>query len=81
MTGSQAGDFFQVVIDPFFASPSGEFIRFDLKRRPDDNSNEICEMHGWQRIAALTICEVLAEVGPAGDETIVMRSVVKESKD
>lgn len=75
-TGMRGGEFFQVVIDPFFASPSGEYIRFDLQR-PNAEGQEVCEMHGWQRIAALTICEALAEVGPKGDESITMNAVIE----
>lgn len=77
MTGPRAGELFQVVIDPDFVSPSGEYIRFDLVRA--DAAQELCEIHGWQRIAALTICEVLAELGnDEKGQTVVMRSVTKE---
>ena len=54
-SGMKGGEYFQVVIDPNMKSPGGDFIRFDQKVQGG-------EMHGWQRVAALTVCEVL---GPA----------------
>lgn len=70
-TGMRPGELFQVTIDPNMASPGGDYIRFD--GRAED------EIHGWQRISALTICEVLHEE-EAGNvvEPITMRAVVKE---
>ena len=52
-TGTRAGSFYQAVIDPSKVSPCGQYIRFD--------ADDICEVHGWQRIDSLTICSVLAE--------------------
>ncbi len=67
-TGTKAGQFFQVTIDPNLASPGGDYIRFD--NRQED------EIHGWQRIDGLTICEVLAEEAPLPDvPPITMRAV------
>lgn len=51
--GERAGEFYQVVIDPNMTSPSGEFIRFGCYRND--------EIQGWQRVDAMTICEVLGE--------------------
>ena len=53
--GFRPGFYHQVVIDPNMVSPGGEFIRFD-------QSCQGGELHGWQRIAALTVCEVLGDV-------------------
>lgn len=49
--GERAGEFYQVTIDPNMVSPGGEFIRFGLW----DGD----EIHGWERVEALTVCEVL----------------------
>ncbi len=77
MTGFRPGEYSQVVIDPDMASPSGEYIRFDL-RRPTDDMAETCEIHGWQRINALTICEILWKDEKPSESTIHMRAIVKE---
>lgn len=77
MSGTRPGEFFQVVIDPDFVSPSGEYIRFDLVRPGAEQ--EPCEIHGWQRVAALTVCEVLETLGEdENGQTVVMRAVTKE---
>lgn len=70
-TGMRSGAFYQVTIDPDHASPGGEFIRFD--QRAED------EIHGWQRVDAITVCEVLEdlETDPQG-QTVTVRAVVKE---
>jgi hypothetical protein len=74
-TGMRPGEFFQVTIDPNMASPGGHYIRFDARPREGHEPDEI---HGWQRISALTVCEVLHEGEPVeGVEPITMR-VVKE---
>lgn len=52
-SGFRAAEYYQVTIDPNMVSPSGEFIRFGLY--PND------EIQGWQRVAAMTIAEVLGE--------------------
>lgn len=52
-SGMRAGEFYQVTLDPATVSPGGGFIRFGL--------NEGDEIHGWQRIDALTVCEILGE--------------------
>lgn len=73
MTGMRAGEYFQVVIDPALQSEGGDYIRFD-QRNGDEN-----EIHGWQRIAALTVCEVLAELGEdTTGASVTMRAVTKE---
>ena len=69
-TGFHTGDYYQVVIDPEMQSPGGEYIRFDT--RVDDN-----EIHGWQRIRALTVCEILAVLDES-KEHIIMQAIVKE---
>ncbi len=71
-TGVKPGTFFQVTIDPNMASPGGDYIRFDQRSGYD-------EIHGWQRIAGLTICEILNEEEALPDvPPITMRAVVKE---
>lgn len=50
-SGLRAGEYFQVTLDPAMVSPGGDYIRFGVT--PGD------EIQGWQRIDALTICEVL----------------------
>lgn len=51
--GMRAGEFYQVTLDPAMVSPGGEFIRLGA------SSGD--EIHGWQRIDGLTICEILGE--------------------
>jgi len=72
MSGMRAAEYYQVVIDPDMVSPGGDYIRF----QGDQNGNEI---HGWQRVGALTICEVLEELEPdPKGQTVIMRAIVKE---
>lgn len=70
VTGYKAGDYFQVLIDPCKQSPGGDYIRFD----PSDE----CEVCGWQRISALTICEILQGSGEELPESVTMRAITKE---
>lgn len=70
ITGCRAGDYFQVLIDPTKQSPGGDYIRFD----PSDE----CEVCGWQRISALTICEILQGSGEELPESVTMRAITKE---
>jgi hypothetical protein len=56
-SGFRPAEYYQVVIDPNMVSPEGQFIRFDTTTQGG-------ELHGWQRIEAMTVCEVLGE-GPA----------------
>lgn len=58
MSGIRPGEFFQAVIDPNMVSPDGRFIRFD--QRFQKNS----EIHGWQSLEHITICEILGEEPP-----------------
>jgi len=51
--GFKPAEYFQVTVDPRYVSKSGEFIR--LGQTQGD------EIVGWQRVAALTVVEVLAE--------------------
>ena len=74
VTGFRAGDYFQVVIDPEMVSPSGDFIRFD--QRDETAQNEI---HGWQRIEAITVCEVLyQEADNVLGHTVTVRAIMKD---
>lgn len=59
--GIRPAEYFQVTIDPAYVSPSGDYIRF--------GQNQGDEIMGWQRIAALTVIEVLAEWGDNCDGT------------
>ncbi len=52
-TGMKLGEYYQVTIDPSMCSPSGEYIRFGF--------HENDEITGWQRVAAMTIAEVLGD--------------------
>ena len=71
VTGMKAGEYFQVIINPEMVSPGGDYIRF--------NADAECEVHGWQRIDALTICEGLEE-GPENTlgKVVVMKAITKE---
>ncbi len=57
-SGMRPGEYFQVTVDPAMVSPDGQFIRFGC--------NEGDELIGWQRIDALTICEILGEYAEDG---------------
>lgn len=56
--GTRAGTFYQVTIDPAMVSPGGDYIRM--------GSHEGDEIHGWQRVDGLTVCEILGEYGVDG---------------
>lgn len=76
--GFKPAEYFQVTIDPNMTSPEGKFIRFGLY--PND------EIVGWQRVAAMTVCEVLEEtpnLKPLSEEgytetkeSVLMRKVI-----
>lgn len=51
-SGMRPAEYYQVVLDPNMVSPSGAYLRFDMTFQGG-------EMHGWQRIECLTVCEVL----------------------
>lgn len=53
MSGLRAGEYYQCILDPDQASPSGDFVRFGQYLGD--------ELIGWQRVAALTVVEVLEE--------------------
>lgn len=53
MSGMRPAEYYQVTIDPNMVSPSGEFIRFGQFAGD--------ELVGWQRVAAMTVSEVLCE--------------------
>ncbi len=57
-SGFRAGEYCQCTIDPNMCSPSGEFIRLDQRFQAGS------ELHGWQRVEALTVCEVLGDAPP-----------------
>lgn len=63
-SGTRPAEYYQVTLDPKFVSPNGEFIR--LGRNPGD------EIIGWQRIAALTVCEIIADYPEDGEVEIPM---------
>ena len=71
--GMRAGTYYQVTIDPGMASPGGHYIRFDAGRGD--------EIHGWQRIEALTICEILEEFPSDSMGMINMRMIVKPDEE
>ena len=52
-SGMRAGTYYQVTIDPEMVSPTGEFIRF--------GASDGDEINGWQRVDAMTVCEILGE--------------------
>lgn len=58
-SGTRAGTYYQVTLDPAMVSPSGEYIRF--------GTNQGDEITGWQRIGAMTVCEVLGEYADDGN--------------
>lgn len=53
-SGMRPAEYYQVTLDPNMASPTGEFLRFDQNFQGG-------EMHGWQRIHCLTVCEILGD--------------------
>lgn len=55
-SGMKGGEYYQVTLDPNMVSPGGDYIRFDQSLQRGS------EVHGWQRIDALTVCEILGEV-------------------
>lgn len=57
-SGMRPGTYYQATIDPAMVSPGGEYIRF--------GAHEGDEIHGWQRIDAMTVCEVLGEYAEDG---------------
>ena len=52
--GTRPGTYWQCVIDPHMCAPSGDYIRFEQPLQGG-------ELHGWQRVDGLTVCEVLGE--------------------
>lgn len=70
-SGMRGGEYFQCVIDPNMVSPSGRFIRFDQRMQGG-------ELHGWQRVEAMTIGEVLGEEGDYPPEKILPGYAVVE---
>lgn len=53
MGGMRPAEYYQVIIDPNMISPSGKHIRFGMY--------EGDEIVGWQRVDAMTVCEVIDE--------------------
>lgn len=71
VTGFRAGEYYQVLINPEMQSPSGEYIRFDPSKE--------CEICGWQRIAGITICEILhSESDNQSKESVTMNVIDKD---
>lgn len=62
-SGMKPGEYFQVTIDPSLVSPNGQYIRFGIHK--DD------EIVGWQRVEALTVCEILGEYAKDGSYPVV----------
>lgn len=62
-SGFRPAEFYQVILDPAKQSPNGQYIRFD---------HATSEIHGWQRIEALTVCEVLETLEPSPETITVM---------
>ena len=62
-SGFRPAEYYQVIIDPAMQSPRGEFIRFD---------HTTSEIHGWQRMDGLTICEILETLGDSDEEIEMM---------
>lgn len=58
VSGTRPGTYYQVTIDPAMVSPGRDYIRF--------GAHEADEIHGWQRIDGLTVCEVLGEYAEDG---------------
>lgn len=56
--GTRPATFYQVTLDPRKVSPGGEYIRLGM--------NEADEINGWQRIASLTVCEILGDYNEDG---------------
>ena len=75
-SGTRPAEYYQVTIDPEMVSPSGLYIRFGTHQND--------EITGWQRIGAMTVCEILGEYAddgtypeaPPGHDLLVMRKVV-----
>lgn len=79
-SGFRAGEFYEVILDPNMMSPGGDYIRFD-------QSFQSTEIHGWQRVEGLTLCEILEDAEPykeppAGltetEAVLTIRAIVKE---
>lgn len=64
-SGFRAAEYYQVTIDPSLCSPSGEYIRFGHFKGD--------EITGWQRVEAMTVCEILGE-----GEALVPEPPIKE---
>jgi hypothetical protein len=76
-SGLRPAEYFQVTIDPNTVSPKGDYIRFGLYAGD--------EIVGWQKVEAMTVCEILGEtdeapIRPEGysvspDAIVTMRAV------
>ncbi len=78
--GFRIGTYHQCVIDPNMVSPGGGYIRFE-------STTQNGELHGWQRIEAITVCEILGDapeqkypegVTVSDDAKVTVRAIVKE---
>jgi hypothetical protein len=73
-------EYYQVTVDPDMSSIDGGFIRFGMYKGD--------EIVGWQRIEAMTVCEVLQETPDSmpinadgytkQKDCVVMRCVINE---
>ena len=79
-SGFRAGEFYEVILDPNMLSPGGDYIRFD-------QTFQKTEIHGWQRVEGLTLCEILEDAEPykeppvgllESDNVLCIRAIVKE---
>lgn len=75
-SGSRPAEYYQVTIDPRMVSPSLEYVRFGLYGGD--------EIQGWQRLAALTLVEVLSPTDKEpierfgiDNDKIVIRAIVR----
>ena len=53
-SGMRPAEYYQAVIDPNMVSPAGDYIRFGQYKGD--------ELVGWQRVEAMTVCEVLGDI-------------------
>jgi len=78
--GMRPAEYYQVTIDPDMVSPEGGHIRFGMFKGD--------EIVGWQKLDAMTVCEVLRETPDAEPmtaegytkekESVIMRCVINK---
>lgn len=57
-SGFKAGEYFSAILDPNMLSPGGGYLRFESAIQPGS------EIHGWQKVSGLTVCEILEHLPP-----------------